>query len=272
MNCSAFAAHLEKWKIIPDGSPVDTPSSWLMPVRRGAVLVMLKVYKPTSDERPGADYLKYLGGDGAVCVFEADGSALLMERAVGARSLFDMAINGEDIQSAEILASVVERIHAARTNQQITKSLTPLRQQFESLFERADEHSLLKKCATVAADLLEWQNDIIPIHGDLHHSNVLDGGARGWLAIDPKGLVGERAYEVANLLGNPSPHGEIVHNTERMGRLASLYAARLNLNRDRILAYSLAHAGLSASWDMDDGFDPGYRLKCIEVLSPLVNG
>ena len=38
-----------------------------------------------------------------------------------------------------------------------------------------------------------------------------------------------------------------------------------------VLAFSLAHAGLSASWDMDDGFDPAFRLKCIAVLDPLVD-
>jgi streptomycin 6-kinase len=38
----------------------------------------------------------------------------------------------------------------------------------------------------------------------------------------------------------------------------------------RVLAFALAHAGLAASWDFDDGSDPDYRLKCVEVLAPLV--
>ena len=95
---------------------------------------------------------------------------------------------------------------------------------------------------------------------------------RGWLAIDPKALIGERAYEVANLLGNPFPHGHIVHSTQRMARLAGLYAERLNLDTHRVAAYALAHAGLAASWDIDDGFDPAYRFRCAEVLVPLVEG
>jgi len=270
MISSVFSVHLEKWNLALDGSPIDTPSSWLIPVRCGAALAVLKVYKPASDERYGADYLRYVGGDGAVRVFEADGGALLMERAVGSRSLFDMAVKGGDIQSAEILAAVVEQLHAPRIARQIPRSLVPLERQFASLFKRANEHSLFEKCASVALDLLGRQSHVMPMHGDLHHSNVLDGGARGWLAIDPKGLIGERTYEVTNLLNNPWPRGEILHNTERMGRLARLYAARLKLDLDRVLAYSLAHAGLSASWDIDDGFDPAYRLKCIEVLTPLV--
>jgi streptomycin 6-kinase len=264
-----FAVHLAKWSVVPDGVPMDTPSSWLLPVRYGTTSAVLKVYKPASDERHGADFLKYLDGNGAVRVMEADDTALLMERAVGSRSLMEMAVKGEDIQSAEILADTILRLHAPRSLE-IPKTLVPLETQFMCLFKRANDHPLLRKCASLARKLLEGQNDIIPLHGDLHHSNVLDGGARGWLAIDPKALIGERTYEVANLLGNPWPHGEIVHDTVRMHKLAELYATRLCLNADRILAYSLAHAGLSASWDLDDGFDPGYRLKCIEVLTPLV--
>lgn len=31
--------------------------------------------------------------------------------------------------------------------------------------------------------------------GDAHHSNILDFGERGWLAIDPKRVTGERYYD-----------------------------------------------------------------------------
>ena len=95
-------------------------------------------------------------------------------------------------------------------------------------------------------------------------------GSRGWLAIDPKGLLGERTYEVANLLGNPWPHGEIVHQADRMLRLSTLYASRLDLDPRRVLGFALAHAGLSASWSLEDGSDPSYRLTCAAILDPLV--
>lgn len=72
--------------------------------------------------------------------------------------------------------------------------------------------------------------------GDLHHDNILqnsDDEARysfsdgGWLVIDPKGVIGEQAYEVAAFIRNPIPelltHDDaptIIHN--RITRFAEL--------------------------------------------------
>jgi streptomycin 6-kinase len=266
---NAFGAHIAEWRLAPDGSEIETPSSWLLPVRQSEVRAMLKVYKPGSDERHGTDYLRYVEGDGAVRAMIADDEALLMERATGSRSLLDIAVTGGEASAGEILAGTVARLHRPRAAA-LPPTLVPLEQHFASLFERASEHALLARGAAVARVLLGTPRDVIPLHGDLHHSNVLDGGARGWLAVDPKGLVGERTYDVANLLGNPWPHGEIVHSTERMQRMAELYANRLGMDGRRVLAFALAHAGLAASWKLDEGSDPAYRLKCAEVLAPLV--
>ena len=266
---SAFVAHIAKWRLVPDGAEIETHSSWLLPVRQSAVPAMLKVYKPHSDERPGTDYLRYLDGEGAVRVLAADDGALLMERAMGSRSLLDMAVNGQDIGTGEILAGMVAKLHAPRAGP-MPRSLVPLEQNFASLFKRADEDPRLRLSAAAARALLAAPRGVMPLHGDLHHSNVLDGGMRGWLAVDPKGLLGERTYDVANLMGNPWPHGEVVHSTERMRRMAEFYAARLDMDAHRVLAFALAHAGLAASWDLDEGLDPGYRLRCAEVLAPLV--
>ena len=264
-----FTAALATWGAVPDGPGLETPSSWLLPVRHGAAPAMLKVFKPDSDERGGIDYLKYVDGKGAVRVLASDHASLLMERAAGPQSLETMALGGRDIAAADILAGTITELHARRTRP-FPQSLTPLDRRFASLFARAAGHPLLSLSASVAAPLLAAQRDVLPLHGDLHHDNVLDGGPRGWLAIDPKGLIGERTYDVANLLRNPWPHGELVHDAGRMDRLAKLYAARLNLDPHRVLAWALAHAGLSASWHIDDGSDAAFSLKCLEILAPLV--
>jgi streptomycin 6-kinase len=270
MTNSNLEPYLMRWRLEPDGAAVETPSSWLLPVRRDRSAAMLKVLKPAGDERNAAGLLRHLDGDGAVRLYEAEENALVLERANGSRSLVTMTISGRDAEAAEILAETVARLHAPR-NCSIVPRLTPLEEHFSSLYARAGTMPLLGRCAAVARGLLATERDVLPLHGDLHHENVVDGGRRGWLAIDPKALFGERTYEVANLLCNPSPHGDIVHQPDRMRWLAELYAARLGLDGRRVLAFALAHAGLSASWDMDDGIDPTYPLRCAEVLDELVD-
>lgn len=40
------------------------------------------------------------------------------------------------------------------------------------------------------------------LHSDLHHENILSS-ERGWLAIDPKGVLGKREFEVTAFMRNP---------------------------------------------------------------------
>jgi streptomycin 6-kinase len=259
---------LGKWNLLPDCCLLETDSSWLLPVRYLGRQAMLKMLKPTSDERAAADLLRWFAGSGAVRLYAADANALLMERADNEVSLKTMAISGGDDCAAEILADCVKQLHAPRESP-VPGGLTPLREWFRSLFARQAQMPILARCADVAQRLLAAEHESTVLHGDLHHDNVLHS-VRGWLAIDPKGLIGERTYEVANLLGNPWPHGEIVHQPGRMLRLAELYGTRLGLDHRRVLGFAFAHAGLAASWSMDDGRDPSYRLTCASVLAPLV--
>jgi hypothetical protein len=47
------------------------------------------------------------------------------------------------------------------------------------------------------------RRDVVVLHGDMHHENILKFSSRGWLAIDPKGLVGERGFDYANIFCKP---------------------------------------------------------------------
>jgi streptomycin 6-kinase len=130
-----LATCLAKWSLIPDGSLIETPSSWLMPVWRDALPAMLKIFKPGSDEREAAAFLRYLDGKAAVHVIAADDETLLMERAGCVRSLVMMALSGADSETAEILAQTILQLHAPRAGP-IPGTLVPLEEQFSALFKR----------------------------------------------------------------------------------------------------------------------------------------
>ncbi|MGC5204369.1 aminoglycoside phosphotransferase family protein, partial [Klebsiella pneumoniae] len=78
-----------------------------------------------------------------------------------------------------------------------------------------------------------------------------DGGERGWLAIDPKGLSGERTFDFVNILRNPD--GVVALAPGRLEHQAEVLAAAASVDRRRLLDWTLAFAGLSAAWHIIDG-------------------
>ena len=95
--------------------------------------------------------------------------------------------------------------------------------------------------------------------------------SRGWLAFDPKGLVGERTYDCANTLCNPVMP-ELVHNETRLLTNASILADRLSLDPWRVLAFTYAYACLNASWWLQLGGDDivQWMLKVAEIIEPHI--
>nr|WP_245808542.1 aminoglycoside phosphotransferase family protein [Deinococcus hopiensis] len=74
---------------------------------------------------------------------------------------------------------------------------------------------------------------------------------RGWLAIDPKGLTGERGYDYANIFCNPGL--EVAATPGRLARQADVASQEAGLDRSHLLQWILAYAGLSAAWHLQAG-------------------
>ncbi len=144
--------------------------------------------------------------------------------------------------------------------------LAPLPVWFRQLEPAAHAHGgVLVKSAAAARALLAAPREDVVLHGDIHHDNILDFGPRGWLAIDPKGLHGERGYDYANLFCNPDP--ETAAAPERLVRRAAMVAAAAGIEPRRLLQWVLAYAGLSAAWDIGDGADPALPLAVAEIAA-----
>ncbi len=103
------------------------------------------------------------------------------------------------------------------------------------------------------------------MHGDIHHENVLDFGPRGWLAIDPKGLFGERSFDYGNLFCNPDI--ETAAAPGALARRAAIVARAAIIEPSRLLSWVLAYAGLSAAWTIGDGGDPRPALTIAEIAA-----
>lgn len=109
----------------------------------------------------------------------------------------------------------------------------------------------MAECSVVASELLGSQREHVVLHGDAHHSNILDFGERGWLAIDPKRVTGERYYDYVNVLCNPDLKTSV--DPVRFARQVNIVVSVAGLERRRLLQWVMAHAALSAAWFLEDG-------------------
>ncbi|MBA3536163.1 MAG: hypothetical protein H0T84_06080 [Tatlockia sp.] len=257
-----FDAYLSRWQLQRDGEVISTHSSQLLPVRYQNISAMLKI--ATSDEeRWGASLMVWWNGDGAAPVLLHEGDALLMERALGTVSLIEMAESGHDDQASRIICSVVKKLHAHKDN---PPKLLPLTLWFKSLETAASQlGGFFSQALALANELLSEPQDLVVLHGDIHHGNILDFGSRGWLAIDPKHLIGERSFDYANLFSNPNQ--TLATQSGRLSQQVEIIADAAQLDKKRLLKWILAYSALSAAWSIEDGDSPDLALAVGELAT-----
>jgi streptomycin 6-kinase len=266
-----FEEYIRHWDLVADGEPIATPGSRLLPVRRGTQRAMLKVALD-SEETFGGLLMTYWDGEGAAKVLGQKDDALLLERAEGKQSLADFARSGRDDEATRIICATVAKLHAPRAKP--LPSLIPLMQWFRELEPAAASHGgLLAVSAKAARTLLESPQQVGVLHGDIHHDNILDFGDRGWLAIDPKRVIGERGFDYANIFANPDladPTRPVaaLHFTRRL----EIVCADAGLDRRRLLQWIVAWSGLSAAWFLSDGGSPETDFRIAELALAELGG
>ncbi|MDX9991499.1 MAG: aminoglycoside phosphotransferase family protein [Anaerolineales bacterium] len=127
---------------------------------------------------------------------------------------------------------------------------------------------LVARVESLLPDLLHKSNPVLLIHGDFHHFNVLNS-ERGWLAIDPKGVLGPPGYEVGPFLINPWDELlKAANPLEMTERRLSILSEQLGLPAAHLRDWGLSHCLLSAWWDTDESGRGGeYPLACAELLA-----
>jgi streptomycin 6-kinase len=264
--------YLQEWGLTPAGEPIVTHTSQLLPVLSQGQPAMLKV-TDDADEKHGHLLMRWWAGNGAAQVLAYDDGAVLLERAAGPRSLVTWATEGFDAEATQILCDVARQLHAPRGAP--PPGLVPLTTWFEPLTPTAEAHGgILVQAAAAAAKVLASQREIVPLHADLHHENILDFGGRGWLAIDPKRVIGERTFEYTILFCDPDlglPHLTIARRPEIFAHRLTVVSEAASLETRCLLRWILAWAGLSAAWQIGDDLDPGIELQVAEMVRAALN-
>ena len=233
---------------------------------------VLKLSYPDDPESIGEiEALRLLSGPGYVRLLDCDMQlgAALIQRA-------DPGLPVSTLQSDSA------QVHAAATVMLATRRPQPKESAFPTIGEWLDK-------VASGAKGLDLPNEIasgialgrelvakpgsleVVLHGDLHHNNILSSGD-GWLAIDPKGVLGEPAWEVGPYLYNnlPDADGEAAWRTTIRNR-ADQFADEFDLDRHRIYACSLAYAALSCAWSLQEGGEIERMAKRFAAIRELAS-
>jgi streptomycin 6-kinase len=128
--------------------------------------------------------------------------------------------------------------------------------------------TLVERVESSVKDFFAENHNPVLMHGDFHHYNILSS-ERGWMVIDPKGVIGPAGYEVGPFMLNPWNSFSDGVNRQLILKRIDILHEHLGFERERIHEWSLAHAVLSAWWSIEDNTGWEYAAGFAETLSSL---
>ena len=245
-----------RWSLVV-GPPVPNLSyNYVAPaIRSDGAEVILKLGVPRPELRTEIEALRLYDGRGCARLLDVDEDAgiMLLERLSPGTPLANLA---DDEAATAVAAEVMRQLwrpvppdHPFPTVADWAEGMQRLRAEFGS-GTGPFPPKLVEQAERLFADLLGSMDTPVLLHGDLHHWNILGADRHPWLAIDPKGIVGEPAYEVGALLRNKL---DIAPDIRRLtARRIDQLAETLAFDRRRLIAWCLAQAVLSAWWSYED--------------------
>ena len=259
-----------KWRLHELTPAANLSHNYVLSGWQGTIPVILKLSLDQEGLAQEAFALKCFAGFGAVGVIADDDRALLIERAIPGTSL-KSGFPANDIDATTITCHVMQKLHHAPIPTDhhfphITDWLAVLNK------NHAIPDSHLQKAKQLRDQLLATMAPDTLLHGDLHHDNILQHG-QAWVVIDPKGVIGEPAYEAAAFIRNPMP--ELLQYLSREKATAmiqnriAVFAQNLNVLPNKITAWCFVQAVLSWVWALEDNSDSAYWKQTTDVLDGI---
>jgi streptomycin 6-kinase len=276
-----IAEYERRWAIQLASPFANLSYNYVAPAARAdGSQAILKLGMPHPELSSEIAALRLYDGHGCARLIESDPErgALLIERLLPGDMLLELA---DDEEATRVAARVMRALWRPAppapedavfpTMARWASGLQRLRATYDGGTGPLPE-DMVDRAEALFAELLSSSGAPMVLHGDLHHENILSAERAPWLAIDPKGLIGEAEYEVGALIRNPLPRLlELLDMTATLARRVDILAETLGFDRQRMIAWSWAQAILSAWWHIEDhghGWEPTIALA--ERLIPLL--
>ncbi|MCB0711916.1 MAG: phosphotransferase [Ignavibacteriae bacterium] len=262
-----------KWNLhLLDPFPSLSINAVLPALREDGTAVVLKAGVPNREIELEVESLQFFAGEGSVHLLDADlpNGLILLDRIFPGTS----ALQCDDDQAVEAFVEVSKRPrhrlphdHNFPTLQNWFEGFATYRQRFNrvggplppQIFSRAED---------IATELLASTEEEVLLHGDLHHANLLLSTEQSWVAIDPKGVVGDPLFEVVPFLRNPMPRLLKLETKNVLQHRLAIINEHLGYDIERMIRWGIAESILSAIWDIDDVAE-GWR-RGVQVAEVLV--
>ena len=213
---------------------------------------VLKLSPPSDELTREIAALRLYDGDGICRLVEADETvgALLLERLHPGVSLWTTA---DDEGATRIAAELMQHLwqpvtepHNFRSLRSWAKELYDYPRQLEGPLPR----SFVDKAIALFDQLLQTPETPVLLHADLHHGNILSANRAPYLAIDPKGIVGPRGYDVATFMRNPYGVEKRPDLRRILDTRINIFSEMLSMSPQEVAAWGFAHGVLSAVWTL----------------------
>lgn len=256
---------VQRWNLTPLPAFPNQSVNYVTPVVcADGTPAILKLCQPGVQRESEIEALRLYGGRRVVRPLQVDVEQgfLLLERILPGTPLTTLANEKEDTQATSVVAEVMlgmrclaPSVHSFPTVAEWGEGFQKLRHRFEGGTGPLDT-PLVEQAEALFRDLLASSEEPVLLHGDLHHDNILYAGERGWIAIDPQGVVGEFAYEVGAMLRNLwADRSPILHPKRLLERRIFQLSEQLDIARERVWGWGVAQSVLSAWWCLEDEWD-----------------
>jgi streptomycin 6-kinase len=231
---------------------------------QGDMPVILKLGLDSAGLSREALALKCFTGFGAVRLIAQEKGLLLLEQATPGVSLKSY-FRDKDIEAIETTCQIIKKLHQAGVSKDHN---FPHIREWLSVLDKTQyiPPVYLQKARKLRDQLLATSSHDVLLHGDLHHDNILQNG-EAWVVIDPKGVIGETAYEAAAFIRNPIPALLAHKNTHAIVKnRIEAFAKNLNISQNKIADWCFVQAVLAWIWALEDGGDTHYWEEMIDIL------
>ncbi len=268
-----------KWDIVLDESPFALTYNYVTSAQRSdGTAAILKIGCPHPELFTEMNTLRILNGRASARLLESDDglSAMLLEK-ISPGTVLKEVQKEDDAKATHIAAELLRDFPMDVPAGYSFPTVLEWTRVFETMKEKMKQGgplpiAILEKAQALAVELDSTKTASKLLHGDLHHDNILFDEQRGWLSIDPKGVIGDPVYNAARFLNNPNP-SLIKMDIPKIAieRRLEILSTVMKCDVKRLAAWAYVDSILTACWWVEAGGTTcNFSLQCAEIFGSIL--